>query len=233
MRMCCARCRCLPNTLPCRADAGLTCCSGTGRPAREQAACRGVARGLLTCNAPGRCRPRMCWCIAGTFARELEAWASCLRLLAAAVCVVAGASGHPPPPPAPAPPRPLQVPGQNHRDPWFADFYKKCLQDLKLIFGTKEGTTIIFPGEQQPPTAVHPPLLTLLRCAAASGCRPPQSRGACARDTHPPSGCPPNPAPLFFRRHRHWRLGVGADQHALTRRQGGDLPLRAVQPPVD
>ena len=24
--------------------------------------------------------------------------------------------------------RAMQVPGQNHRDPWFADFYKKCLQ---------------------------------------------------------------------------------------------------------
>ncbi|PRW60237.1 serine--glyoxylate aminotransferase isoform B [Chlorella sorokiniana] len=42
--------------------------------------------------------------------------------------------------------RAMQVPGQNHRDPWFADFYKKCLQDLKMIFGTQEGTTIIFPG---------------------------------------------------------------------------------------
>lgn len=24
--------------------------------------------------------------------------------------------------------RAMQVPGQNHRDPWFADFYKKCLE---------------------------------------------------------------------------------------------------------
>lgn len=40
----------------------------------------------------------------------------------------------------------MHVPGQNHRDPWFADFYKKCLSDLKMIFGTTDGTTIIFPG---------------------------------------------------------------------------------------
>lgn len=46
--------------------------------------------------------------------------------------------------------RAMQVPGQNHRDPWFAEFYKKCLHDLKLIFGTKEGTTIIFPGGRPP-----------------------------------------------------------------------------------
>ena len=40
----------------------------------------------------------------------------------------------------------MHVPGQNHRDPWFADFYKKCLSDLKMVFGTRDGTTIIFPG---------------------------------------------------------------------------------------
>jgi alanine-glyoxylate transaminase/serine-glyoxylate transaminase/serine-pyruvate transaminase len=42
--------------------------------------------------------------------------------------------------------RAMHVPGQNHRDPWFPEFYKKCLSDLKMIFGTSDGTTIIFPG---------------------------------------------------------------------------------------
>lgn len=42
--------------------------------------------------------------------------------------------------------RAMHVPGQNHRDPWFPEFYKKCLSDLKMIFGTTDGTTIIFPG---------------------------------------------------------------------------------------
>ncbi|KAI3429691.1 hypothetical protein D9Q98_005776 [Chlorella vulgaris] len=42
--------------------------------------------------------------------------------------------------------RAMHVPGQNHRDPWFPEFYKKCLSDLKMIFGTADGTPIIFPG---------------------------------------------------------------------------------------
>lgn len=42
--------------------------------------------------------------------------------------------------------RAMHVPGQNHRDPWFAEFYKKCLEDTKFIYNSKEGTTIIFPG---------------------------------------------------------------------------------------
>ncbi|PSC68939.1 serine-glyoxylate aminotransferase [Micractinium conductrix] len=42
--------------------------------------------------------------------------------------------------------RAMSVPGQNHRDPWFAEFYKQCLHDLKMIFGTADGTPIIFPG---------------------------------------------------------------------------------------
>ena len=33
--------------------------------------------------------------------------------------------------------------------------------------------------------------------------------------------------------HRHGRVGVGADQHALPGRQGRDVPLRAVLAPVD
>ena len=40
----------------------------------------------------------------------------------------------------------MQVPGQNHRDPWFPEFYKQCLEELKPMFGTRDGTTIIFPG---------------------------------------------------------------------------------------
>lgn len=38
---------------------------------------------------------------------------------------------------------------QNHRDPWFPEFYKACLTDLKMIFGTSEGTPFIFPGERE------------------------------------------------------------------------------------
>jgi alanine-glyoxylate transaminase/serine-glyoxylate transaminase/serine-pyruvate transaminase len=42
--------------------------------------------------------------------------------------------------------RAMHVGGQNHRDPWFADFYKKCLEETKMIFNTKEGTPIFYPG---------------------------------------------------------------------------------------
>ncbi len=31
----------------------------------------------------------------------------------------------------------MNVPGQNHRDPWFADFYKGVLEDTKFIYQTK------------------------------------------------------------------------------------------------
>ena len=37
--------------------------------------------------------------------------------------------------------------GSNHRDPWFPPFYSQLLQDVKFIFGTTKGTSIIFPGE--------------------------------------------------------------------------------------
>lgn len=40
----------------------------------------------------------------------------------------------------------MHVPGQNHRDPWFAEFYKACLEDTKLIYGTEKGTPILWPG---------------------------------------------------------------------------------------
>ena len=30
--------------------------------------------------------------------------------------------------------RAMSVPGQNHRDPWFADFFLKCLDDAKWLF---------------------------------------------------------------------------------------------------
>ncbi|GIL80982.1 hypothetical protein Vretimale_9319 [Volvox reticuliferus] len=42
--------------------------------------------------------------------------------------------------------RAMHVPGQNHRDPWFAQFYKDCLEDSKLMYGTKEATPFIFSG---------------------------------------------------------------------------------------
>jgi aspartate aminotransferase-like enzyme len=40
----------------------------------------------------------------------------------------------------------MDVPGQNHRDPWFAELYKSILEDTKFIYQTKEGTPFIFPG---------------------------------------------------------------------------------------
>ena len=42
--------------------------------------------------------------------------------------------------------RAMHVGGQNHRDPWFAEFYKTCLEESKLIFGTNKGTPIFWPG---------------------------------------------------------------------------------------
>lgn len=38
------------------------------------------------------------------------------------------------------------VPGENHRDPWFAPFYKGVLEQMKYLFQTENGTPIIFPG---------------------------------------------------------------------------------------
>lgn len=76
-------------------------------------------------------------------------------------------------------PQPLpQVPGQNHRDPWFADFYKKCLHDLKLIFGTKDGTTIIFPGGWASPSSPVAALSSCLRTRRrVVPCRPDMTGG--------------------------------------------------------
>jgi hypothetical protein len=42
--------------------------------------------------------------------------------------------------------RVMNVPGQNHRDPWFAELYKSVLEDTKFIYQTTEGTPFIFPG---------------------------------------------------------------------------------------
>jgi hypothetical protein len=59
----------------------------------------------------------------------------------------------PPPPARPGPVnihdrvlRAMNVPGQNHRDPWFAEIFKKVLADTKYIFRTEKGTPFIFPG---------------------------------------------------------------------------------------
>ena len=38
------------------------------------------------------------------------------------------------------------VPGENHRDPWFAPFFKDVLAQMKYLFQTQEGTPIIYPG---------------------------------------------------------------------------------------
>ena len=40
----------------------------------------------------------------------------------------------------------MQVPGQNHRDPWFAPWFTQILKDTKYIFRTTEGTPFLFPG---------------------------------------------------------------------------------------
>lgn len=42
--------------------------------------------------------------------------------------------------------RAMNVPGQNHRDPWFAELYKSVLEDTKFVFQTRDGTPFIFPG---------------------------------------------------------------------------------------
>ncbi|KAF6266398.1 pyridoxal phosphate-dependent transferase [Scenedesmus sp. NREL 46B-D3] len=42
--------------------------------------------------------------------------------------------------------RAMNVPGQNHRDPWFASFFKDVLADSKYVFQTKAGTPFIFTG---------------------------------------------------------------------------------------
>jgi alanine-glyoxylate transaminase / serine-glyoxylate transaminase / serine-pyruvate transaminase len=40
----------------------------------------------------------------------------------------------------------MQVPGENHRDPFFMPFFKDVLQQTKYIFQTQKGTPFIFPG---------------------------------------------------------------------------------------
>jgi hypothetical protein len=57
--------------------------------------------------------------------------------------------------------RAMNVPGQNHRDPWFAAFFKDVLADSKYIFQTQAGTPFIFTGAQW---------LLLLCCGIAVGC---------------------------------------------------------------
>lgn len=42
--------------------------------------------------------------------------------------------------------RAMNVPGQNHRDPWFAAFFKDVLADSKYVFQTQAGTPFIFSG---------------------------------------------------------------------------------------
>jgi hypothetical protein len=45
----------------------------------------------------------------------------------------------------------MNVPGQNHRDAWFAPFFKNVLQHTKFLFQTKSGTPFIFPGVAHAP----------------------------------------------------------------------------------
>ena len=42
--------------------------------------------------------------------------------------------------------RAMMVPGQNHRDPWFSPFFSKILEDVRMIFGTSQAQTFIYPG---------------------------------------------------------------------------------------
>ncbi|KAI8466678.1 MAG: pyridoxal phosphate-dependent transferase [Monoraphidium minutum] len=42
--------------------------------------------------------------------------------------------------------RAMSVPGQNHRDPWFAAWWKEILDESKIIYGTEHGTSFIFSG---------------------------------------------------------------------------------------
>ena len=42
--------------------------------------------------------------------------------------------------------REMDRPGSNHRDPWFAPFFAKVLEDSKYIFSTKKASTVIYPG---------------------------------------------------------------------------------------
>lgn len=42
--------------------------------------------------------------------------------------------------------RAMNVPGQNHRDPFFAPFFKSLLEDSKYIFRTQKATPFIFTG---------------------------------------------------------------------------------------
>eukprot|EP00210_Caulerpa_lentillifera_P002040 g1955.t1 len=42
--------------------------------------------------------------------------------------------------------RAMQMPGQNHREPWFPILFTKLLEESKMLFSTVEGTTFIFSG---------------------------------------------------------------------------------------
>lgn len=40
----------------------------------------------------------------------------------------------------------MDVPGQNHREPWFNHMFKDLLKEIKFIFDTQNGQTFIFSG---------------------------------------------------------------------------------------
>jgi alanine-glyoxylate transaminase / serine-glyoxylate transaminase / serine-pyruvate transaminase len=44
----------------------------------------------------------------------------------------------------------MNVPGENHRDAFFAPFFKDVLEHTKYLFQTKTGTPFIFPGKAPP-----------------------------------------------------------------------------------
>lgn len=64
------------------------------------------------------------------------------------------------------------VPGENHRDPWFAPFYKGVLEQMKYLFQTTEGTPIIFPGVFRTECSIHarqPPYACMLEHVLVAG----------------------------------------------------------------
>ncbi len=82
----------------------------------------------------------------------------------------------------------MNVPGQNHRDPWFAAFFKEVLYGTKMLYQTKEGTPFLFPGtgtgawEAALTNTLSPgdKILTF-RCAGARYCLLPGQPAARAR----------------------------------------------------
>ena len=120
--------------------------------------------------------------------------------------------------------RAMNVPGQNHRDPWFADFYREVLEDSKFVFQTKVsahmheltslpsrigGTLLAFHCETPwlyMPTVTyahyHIRSTLLIHCFPCTGGHP-----------------------IHLPQHWHWRLGVCSPKHTFPRGQSGDFQV--------